>query len=167
MGFNLEDFDDDFVPGTGKASVENLSDGEYDFQIESGAFKVIKDFAILELTVQVISGGKHAGDHFQHSLFVSDKESASRVGKDLKTLGFDCDDWTKAGGRPFSKELPKVTRCIKGVRFKGVKKTNKNEEKKKTYHNLYINKRLDTDGLPSKFGPEQLNITDPDDPFSD
>jgi hypothetical protein len=70
----------------------------------------------------------------------------------------------RADGRPFSVELDKAIKLLKGLRFQGTKKTNKNGEK--IYHNLYVDERVRTDSQPERFGPEQLNAAaDPDDPF--
>lgn len=164
MSFDLESLDDDFVPGEGgkRMTPEDLADGKYEFEVAAAQIKFPKEYCVLELTVEVISAGLHTGDKVQHAIFVKDKDSAARVGKDLKTLGFDVDEWTKANGRPFSQEFQKVTKCLKGVRFRGTKKANKSGAK--VYHNLYINERMNTDGLPEVFGPEQLDAADPDAP---
>lgn len=161
----LEDVDDNFKPGEMAGKMESLTDGEYDFEVNEAKFKVKaeKGMAIIEMELEVLTAGKHQGTKVQHSLFLTDKDSANRIGKDLKTLGFDCDDWTKANSRPFSKEIQKVHKVLKGLRFKGKKQ--KNDNNGKTYHNLYINKRLEGDGKPQRLGPEQLDAADPDDPF--
>jgi hypothetical protein len=167
MPLDLRQYDDDFVPAPPAAAmskVEGLADGEYLLEIAEAKCKTPKGNNILELHLEVLSPGPHEGMSIQHSLFINNAEAANRVGRDLLTLGFDTDQWKVANGRPFSVEFEKAVKLLKGLRFKGTKKTN--ESGGKTYHNLYIDERVRTDGQPERFGPEQLNAAaDPDDPF--
>lgn len=165
MSFDLmwmENFDDDFKPDGGPAKVESLTDGDYDFEVKKSAFKILekKPLVIIEMELEVLSPGKHSGQIVQHALFIKDKESAARVGKDLATLGFDCAEWTVANGRPFSQEIQKVDKVLFGLRFKGKKQVNGK------FHNLYINKRLLPDGKPEHLGADELNGPDTRDPFA-
>lgn len=163
----LAEMDDEAPSSAGKA--ENLADGEYEFLVKKAAMKTPpgKAMVILEMGLEVLSAGKHMGQEIQHSLFITDKDSRDRVLKDLATLGFDTPEWTAAGGRPISGELPKVPKVLKGMRFFAKKVTNKREGGKE-YHNVYINRRNDAaDGRPPRVGAEHLNDRDPDDPFGD
>lgn len=166
MSFDLNflgDTDENFGQMTGK--LDGITDGDYDFEINEAAHKIKteKGMLILEINMEILTPGKHQGAKVQHAMFITDRDSANRVGKDLTTLGFDCEEWTKANSRPFSQEILKVAKVLKGLRFKGKKATNKSDGK--VYHNLYVNKRLENDGKPARLGPEQLDAADPDDPF--
>lgn len=162
------EIDGDFSPSTGGGKLDDLPDGEYEFTIDAAKIKPKTNMLILEMDLLVTSEGKHKGQKIQHSLFIKDKDSAARVGKDLKTLGLDCEEWTKANDRPFSGEIMKVPKVLRGLGFRAKKVANRPEGKDKTYHNLYINKRVPTDGKPERIGPEQLNAPDPEgDPFAD
>lgn len=168
VGFDLgwlDDVDEEFKLG-GKP--EDLTDGEYDFTIRDAKVKNLaaKSKLIIELKLDVLTAGKHQGHEIQHTLYISDKDSAVRVGRDLKTLGFDCDNWTRANDRPFSQEIMKIGKVLRGLMFKGKKQTNKGTDGR-TFHNLYIQKRLASDGKPTVLGPAELDAADPenDDPF--
>lgn len=156
-----KEVDDDYKPGNLAGKLDGLTDGEYLFEIAAAKVKLLTDkgMLIVEMDLEVLTPGKHQGGKFQHALFIKDKDSAARAGKDLMTLGVDCDLWTKENKRPFSQEIMKVHRVLKGIRFQGKKV--KNDK----YHNLYINKREPGDGKPEILGPEQLDTPDPADPF--
>lgn len=162
MGW-MESLDDNFQLG---GKVENLTDGEYEFEVRKCEFKNIakKSMAIVSMDIEVISAGKHMGQVVQHGLYIKDADGAARVGKELAILGFDCSEWTRANGRPFSGEIKKVPKVLKGLRFKAKKTTNSSDDKE--FYNLYINKRL-PDGKPARLGKDQLDAVDPlgDDPF--
>jgi hypothetical protein len=166
MTAELEQFDNEFTPAppTATSGPEDLTDGEYLFEVAEARLKKPKGNNILEMALLVLTPGKHEGATIQYATFINNHESAARVGRDLRTLGFDTDEWKKPNGRPFSAEIDKAIKLLPGLRWKGVKKTNKNGEK--TFHNIYINERVLTDGKPQHFGPAELNGTaDPNDPF--
>lgn len=160
--YDLGSYDDDFAPAepaVAMTKAEELTDGNYEWEVKKAAIKHPKGHVILELALEVISAGKHAGAVIQHSLFMDDRDGVARVGRDLLTLGFDTDQWLKAKGRPFSQEFPKAVKLLPGLRVKGQKKTNEKKEKGVMvghYHNIYLNERLATDGRPAHFGPEEL-----------
>ena len=156
----LGDADEAFDP-SGQQKVDDLSDGEYEFAVRDSRLKILtgKSMAILEMSLEVLSAGKHAGAKVQHALFVKDKDSADRAGRDLAKLGFDCDKWTKANGRPFSQEIQKAPKGLRGLRFYGKKATNKSDGKE--YHNLYfVRRNAAGDGRPAVIGPEVLDAKD-------
>jgi hypothetical protein len=164
----MESIDDEYDPrDLGDLKIEDLTDGDYDMQIMAASAKPLeaKAMLVLELKLEVLTPGKHAGQRYQFSWFIKDKDSAVRVSKDLKRLGFDTDLWTRANDRPFSVEIQKVPRVLRGLRFAAKKKTNTGNDGK-TYHNLNINRRSLPDGKPEFLGPEQLDAPDLDaDPF--
>lgn len=158
----MQGIDDDFTPGTMTAKVESLVDGEYEFEVGKAQKKIIeaKNMLIIEMEMEVLTPGKHQGQKIQHSIFITDLDSLKRATNDLMKLGFDCGLWTPANGRPVSKEILKVHKALKGMRFKAKKATKDNK-----YHNLYIKSRMLPDGKPEVIGPEQLDAFDPDEPF--
>jgi hypothetical protein len=169
MPSDLEKFDDDFVPTPSAADMsraEDLVDGAYEFEITGAQLKVVKNNNILEMHLLVLTPGPHEGATVQHSLFMNNIESANRVGRDLAVLGFDTDQWKKPNGRPFSVEIAKAVKLMKGLRWQGTKRTNKSGDK--VYHNIYLDGRVATDGHPERFGPAELDAAaDPDDPFGE
>lgn len=157
----LEDHDDyDDIPAGGKG-LRSLPDGDLLLEIDSAEFKETQDGRdIVKLKVIVLNEGKHKGMTFDHDYWLKKKDKDTKeivvderkVGtlrKDLKTLGFDEVDWTKAAGRPFKAELQKALLVMPGIQIKAKKST------KDEYANLYINGRGE-DGKPEKFGPAEL-----------
>ncbi len=164
----LQDADDGFDPA-GQLKADDLIDGEYEFAIRGSTFKIIaaKNMAILQMDLEVLSAGKFSGAKMQHAIYIKDRDSADRAGKDLVKLGFDCLEWKKENGRPFSQEIQKAPKGLKGLRFFARKVTSKRDDGR-VFHNLYIDRRNRTaDGKPAVIGPEVLNGQDPenDDPF--
>jgi hypothetical protein len=169
---DLQNYDDDFEPAKGqglRAGPEQLEDGDYTFEIQYADFKTPKNHKIFEMQLKVTSAGKHEGAIIQASWFMNDKESVSRVGKVLQVVGFDTENWTKANGRPLSGELSKAIAFLqrKRLRVAGKKVTNEvgSGEQKKVYHNIYINERILTDGVPAVISPEVMDKRDDADPF--
>lgn len=179
--FDLRNFDDEFEPAAPASTFckpEEIPDGIYDFCIVTAVTKQPKGNFLVELGLRIESAGKCEGMVVQHAMFMNDLDSVKRVGRDLKTLGFDTDNWKKANGRPFSVEFEKALKILPGIRVRGRKKTNEKKEQGKVvavYHNLYLDKRLATDGKPEFFGAGELNAVAPttnghtqadeDDPF--
>lgn len=163
----LEFADDAFVPSEGPLGAESLPEGEYVFEVVKAEIKfknTDKGGAqhILEFGWKVVSEGMYHDSTIRYAWFIKDKESANRVGGDLRKLGFDCELWTIANGRKFSEELPKAIEHIVGMRFTGKKATNKTGDK--TFHNIYIIKR-EPDGKPERYGPVELNAVTSEIPF--
>jgi hypothetical protein len=159
MAVDLEQFDDDFNPKN-DGGAEILADGDYDMEVAECGTKKTSNFFIIEAKFTVIEGPTPPGTTIKHAWFISDRDSANRFGKDMITLGLDADEWTTANERPFSKEVEKAVLLLPGLRFRAKKKANESKDGKgqsKTYHNLYLNKRLETDGRPARFGAEDLN----------
>lgn len=166
---SLEDFDDDFPtakPGgykRGDFELDALTDGEYVFQIESAE---LKSSSLFKLNLELVSEGPLAGGKIEHPYFFTKKnpdgtyeKNADKIGqlkKDLTTLGFDVENWTKDNSRPFSVELPKTPLALAGMRIVVSKKTGGKKAGGGNYHNLYIERRGEGDGKPAKIGAREL-----------
>jgi len=157
---DLDDKADDVPAGAGYGGKElkNLPDGDYQFEINTASFAPTKKdgHLIFKMEVEVIDGAM-SGNVAEIPHFLTNKDGINEVAigilkKDLKTLGFDADEWKKSANRPLSGELTKAIPLLFGMRFKGKKVTNKNG-----YANLYVNERLATDGKPATFGLAELN----------
>lgn len=148
-----------------KRDLKNLPDGEYWFVIRSAEIREVKSRPIVEWTLEVAGDNPHTGRQFGNSYWLQrqdgtmDDIAIKRLNEDLKTLGFDVVNWTKANNRPWGQELPKAVAVIAGVGFKGKKTTND-----KGYANLYVNERAGDDGKPATFGPDELKGGE--DPFA-
>lgn len=177
--FDFDQFNDEFEPVDPFSGnkVDDLEDGDYEFQIKAAKFKEAKGNAIFEWKLEVLTPGKHHGQeiNFPHFMKNKDVDSAKRYGAVLKKLGFDTELWKAQFGRTFGEEIHKSTRWLVGMKFKARKSTSKVAPKfandtEKIYHNLTIKSRCEGDGVPMKIGPEQLNQADPqaeDDPFAE
>lgn len=155
-------------------SADILDDGDYEFTIREAVLTEAKNKGIVKFKLEIMTEGKHQASVINHSVWISDADSAKRFGAILKGFGFDCDEWKPANGRTFSTEMPKSIRWLVGMRVKAKKSTSKVAPKyakdtEKTYHNLNFRGRSGVDdGLPRTIGPEQLNAPDPnaeEDPF--
>lgn len=167
----LADYEDaiDEIPAGGGSygnDLKTLPDGEYEFEIASGgaAYKQIEstESELVELKLTLLSENpRQQGKKFNHAYWLTNTAAKGgglnevTVGilkKDLKTLGFDVDNWTKANGRPFFGELKKALKILNGggFAFKGKKVT------KSGHANLYINSRSDTDGRPATFDAKSM-----------
>lgn len=161
----LADYEDEIEQtkaGAGNAGLTDLPDGKYEFAFVKATYKQVKTGAeLVDIQIEVVSDGPQFGKKFQHTYWLTEtaekggglnKVSLGILRKDLKTLGFDEDQWTRANGRPFLEELKKALRVIeKGVQFTGTKKKSGN------FAQLYIDARSATDGMPAKFGPAEMN----------
>jgi hypothetical protein len=187
---DLEDFDEDFKPAEPanlRSKAEELPDADYEFEIvkswilETGGNKTKEAHRIWKMELKVVTPGKYDGTVIDHAIFVDTKEQADRVGLVLVNMGFDANDWHGKKGDPnrrtFSTEWPKAVKLIDRLkprlRMKGTKKTADKKDKDGkvliagAYHNIYLNKRSDTDGQPATFGEAELNAKDESDPFGD
>jgi hypothetical protein len=172
--FDLERFDDVYEPekaGQFDPGPEILPDGDYDFVILGGSIGPAGTDKVLRLKLQVL-GGPHDGDQLTRTSFINSNDAVNHIGKDFKTLEFDADKWKPVFGRRFSVELPAAVAKVRGIRFKAKKTSSPGTDKKtgaaKTFHNIYINKKLAESGIPGV--PDQPNGqpgTDPDDPFGE
>ncbi len=149
------DFDDDFdnakAAGTGGTlKKEDLPDGDYEMDIDEVTVKSVKGAPLLVLTLQIVGDSVHAGGTLSHEYWYksadgsTNEKTMAQLRKDLTTMGFGAEGWGKEGRR-FSEEMPKCELVMPGMRLACRKKTNPSGNK--TYHNLYLNKRLD-DGKP-------------------
>jgi hypothetical protein len=164
MSTTLEELDtraDDVPAGSGYAAKElkNLPDGDYQFEVTGASLAPTKNGQqLFKMELEVIDGNS-AGTVVDVPHFLTNDKGPNDVAigilrKDLKTLGFDEENWKKEAGRPFSKELVKASATLCGMRFKGKKVTNKGG-----YANLYVNERIATDGKPAKIGAAELNAS--------
>lgn len=179
MSFDFDQFNDDFEPVDPFSgnSIEDLTDGEYEFVIKAAKFKEAKGNAIFEWKLEVLTPGKHQGQeiNWAHFLKNRDADSAKRYGAVLQKMGFDTELWKPQFGRVFGEEIHKSTRWLVGMKFKAKKTTTEKDPippktQKVVYHNLNIKARSEGDGVPRKIGPEQLNQPDPqaeEDPFAE
>jgi hypothetical protein len=168
MSVSIADLDDDFTksdPSKGPERANKLADlpdGDYDFAVRSAVFKEAAEGkpgpVLVSLTLAVFAPGTpHDGVEGEHVYFLVSKEGKKNtvalniLKKDLLTLGFDVNSWTRENGRPFSKQLVLALGVIEGVEFKGKKK--RRDEKN---FNLFVNERSATDGRPATFGPAEL-----------
>lgn len=175
----LTDFDDDFTTATGNArageiELSKLPDGEYEFAVKAFAVKDTSSGPMASMKLEIVSEGPFAGKVVDRPYFFTqenrdtglrekNERALATLRDDLKVLGFDTDNWTKANGRPFSVEINRVGACVADVMLKA-KKTSK-VSGTKTYHNLFVNARLsDVDGKPVAFGPKEMEDANAD-PF--
>lgn len=157
----LQNYDEAAAPqrNGGRTPTSDLPDADYEFEVKSAVIKISKEkkTPILSMDLIVLTPGEFEGAVIERPSFMVNQESFNMALADFLTLGFDSNQWTKANGRPASQELEKAIHLIPGLRISGTKKKNG------TFHNIYINKRLD-DGRPLKFSSNDLNNA-PTDPF--
>lgn len=156
----IDPFDEGFKPSNG--TLEDLTDGEYEFECDVGerTQPASLGYPLITLPITVLTPGKHAGQRIAHKWFIADSDAKGRFGRDLKALGFDTTEWNTPP-RKGSEELAKALACLKGIRFTATKKTAhvdaKNGKPAKDFHNLNGIKRNLKDGLPAVFGEAELN----------
>lgn len=160
MAVDLSKYDDDFPKSLAGGELKSLPDGHYSFAVVSAKARQSANGAttILEMEISVI-GGECDGNTYKWPMFISDKESLGRVGRELKKLGFDVENWVPGTARTFSSEFNKVPKTVKGIHFSADKKQNGD------FANLNNVKRLLTDGRPEVLGEAELNAPDPTIPF--
>lgn len=164
--FDTDELDQAFAKakGTGgRGGLEGLPDGEYTFEVLAAELKKPNDKTTVFARKLVVLGGEFDGSEVTADVFLKSSGELRDINvdltkKELRILGFDCDDWTPEKGRPFGKELVRACAAMKGLRFVGTKKSNEggSGEKKKTYHNLYVERRAGGDGKPDRFGPAEI-----------
>lgn len=167
-----DDIDDFFgttkpTRGSRSGKAEDLPDGEYTFAVEAAEYKPDTSAGpIASLKLVVVSDGPHDGLKVEKSWFLSRLDNGNRVRDDkqvenlmldLKTLGFDPENWTVANGRPFRKEFARAAKAMAQMMVLGKKKANVSASNGKTYHNLHLNKRSDQDGKPAEITKEYLD----------
>lgn len=173
----LADLDDDFPtakPGgfkSGDFDLSELKDGEYLFSIASAELK--KNNTIFELTIELLTECPQAGGKIRKTYFFTKKDESSglyvkngdqigQLKKDLGTLGFDVDNWTKENSRPFSVELPKTCLVLQAMRVVMQKKQGGKKNATEHYQNLYVAKRGEGDGKPEKIDAKYLEEANAD-----
>lgn len=138
----ITDFDaPDVIPQTGaRDSLERIPDGNYTMCCGIGRIEKTKEKQLDLVVIPVrINGGQFDGTVADWTRVLADKDAAGRCMADLKSIGFDTENWNK-GGRRFSIELPKALAACQGIMFEGKKSTNpgKGQNSGKTYHNLSV-----------------------------
>lgn len=152
-------------PKHGNEQTAALPDGDYDVRIVSGKIEPLGKtngskfvFAGVVLTEGKYKGWACEKDVILTSTKGTDEEKrAFQINKlgeiraDLKTMGFDTENWTRAAGRPFPQQWKIACNVMPGVIVKVRKKQNGQ------YANVYINKRLaNLDGMLPTFGEEEM-----------
>ena len=157
------DIDELMNEGFEKAPMQGmpgLPDGKYVLAFKEAELKEKNGgIVILSRSATVIGGEKDGHEVSWDTWLVGkdgvDKDKIAQVRKELETLGFDVENWTRDNNRPFTSELKKALVAMVGMRFEGNKKSNKNANGK-VYHNLYIDARDKSDGKPEKLGQEEI-----------
>ncbi len=152
-----------------RQSGSDLPDGDYDVEIESAGADTNKAGEIFKFRFLVVHHDKFNGKKLDRTIFFEKKEgtdaekkeySAKKVQElkvDLKTLGFDVQNWTRAAGRPFEDQLALACAAMRGVHCKV-------RVKNGDFTNVYINKRLhESDGKPAQFGEAELKAEEGED----
>ena len=121
---SLDQFDSDFTPYLpGRTpGLDSLADGEGIYEIVDCDLFVTKGTGdtVFKMGVKVLSGPSK-GNVAETVRVLRGSDDARRLGSDLLALGFDCQNWTVANGKPFSKMLPEAIQVMAGITFKGAK----------------------------------------------
>lgn len=127
--------------------LDTLPDGDYDFEILDAAMdRSFRDQALMLRVLLKVLNGPCQDLEVEHVYWFKSKRNVEFLGGALCTLGFDADRWTAVHRRKFSAELPRAVEKLPGIRFRGTKKTNKDNGT--SFHNLYINARLGNTAMP-------------------
>lgn len=136
-----------------KPKIEDMPEGVYDFEIQSGEFrKTSDDCMVFQFTIRILGGNNDGVVCTSPALWLRGKDGEwdeKRIGSllaDFVTLGFDADKWE--GDRTFSKEVVKVMPKLKGIKAKGVRR-NTQAKNGKVYNNFNISAKL-----PANYKPE-------------
>lgn len=163
MPINLKRFDGN-APAPTKGfenELEKVKDGEYEVAvtaIETKDVEVKKEAGCLLTLTLVVENGADVGSTFPHKYFLTNQDKINRFCGDLESIGFDPGNWTTANNRPFSDELDKAIRVLKGMKLKIRKSSKHVEADKTTYHNLYVNGRVaDAQGKPTDGKPLMID----------
>lgn len=159
---SFDDADELFEDLSDKRQSASLPDGDYEVEIVSAGPKYHeKSGDMFEFKLVVVGHEKYDGRKVDRTIFFdkkngTDEEKEEYKAKklqelkvDLKTLGFDVENWKKSTGRPFSQQLEAACTLMVGCKVKI--RTKQNGE----FANVYINKRLE-DGKPAKFGAAEM-----------
>lgn len=143
---DLDSFGAGYQPQAGfRPGADTLADGDYDCEIVDAALDFIKGDRVLRLGLRT-----SIGRVVEYLYWLNRQEAVNRLGADLCVLGFDADRWGSANNRPLSVELPKAVAKLKGVRFRATKSSRQGSglNAARTFHDLYINCRLDGRPMP-------------------
>jgi len=129
-------------------SIDSLPDGAHDCEIdEANLIKTQTGVRLLKLNLKVNGG---TGVEWTH--WLNDQRSINALCADLVVLNFDADKWGEATNRPLSVEVPKVIPKLKGLKFRGLKTTDKGKENTpnagKVWHKFRVLCRLDGRPMP-------------------
>ena len=161
---SLEQFDDVFCPPSGrKLDVDLVPNGQYEVEIGKAAIEETQKSGdtILKLPL-IFRSGNIAGDYTEKPYFFRTHEQAELCGADLRVMGFDVENWTKANGRPLSQELPKAVARMPGLKLK-VAKSSRDGQNGKVWHTLAIVERI---GPPPADAPASANGAAPQATFN-
>lgn len=147
----LEQFDNDFTPvAPGRtANVEVLPNGDYILEIAEAELTTTRytGETLVRWVYKVLSGPAHTGLSVENGNLLRSQDAVNRLGADLMVLGVNCNEWSAAGGKPFSKMLPQALLSLKGVKVNANKSTTEGRNGK-TYHNLNIRSRTNLSEMP-------------------
>ena len=137
----LERYNNELHPNQQLLGVDSLDDGNYDFEILRAEFDRTPEqrSLVVRATLKILSGPTEknaaAGLVLERLWFLDKLTNAERFAGDLKSLGFDVDQW-KPPARPFSQEVARAVPRLQGLRFRARKSTRRDGEK--VYHNLNL-----------------------------
>jgi hypothetical protein len=119
MPLDLDELDGGFQPSIPKA--EHLPEGLYALEITRTEYRIGED----AITLLVMLAPLDRPDlQREYALYwkADSPESAAHIGRELRVLGEDVDNWTISKGRPFSKELGLAAQRIIGARVRAQKR---------------------------------------------
>lgn len=157
---SLEQFDDEMET---TVTAADPKDGEYQFEVVSLAYRDNETAGgLFELKTRIVGETPYHGYENKRAYFLTKKaEGGGREPNEdarkqlvgvLKSLGFDVDNWTRANGRPWSREFEKAAAAAPGLQFKGTLKRNGQ------YTNVFVKARdAAADGRPERLGAAELD----------
>jgi hypothetical protein len=121
--------------------VETLPDGSYDIDIIDASDGDIKGAPVFRLGLQC-----NGGMVVEHIYWVESDDAVNAFGADMKVLGMPAERWGNT--IPLSKALPEALKACVGMRFRGMKSTDKGTGKNegKTFPRLRFVCKLDKTG---------------------
>lgn len=132
-----------FAPG-----LEVLSDGFHDFEITAAVLDRAKDGSLIaKLNLREPNAGEIEWTHW-----LNKQTDVNAFCADLAVLGFDCDKWGPRFNRPLSQEIPKAVAKLPGLKFRGMKRTDRPTEgvyAGKVFHKMRVYTRIAGTPKPS------------------
>lgn len=152
---HLRNYDAEFDPskpeGFGqRIGPEVLRDGAFELKIVDAQTDLITvdnaQAPVLRVDLVVLPGSPQEGTAFQKVYWLTGSIEVNILGADLVTLGIDADRWPSQGRR-FSDGIMEAAPQLVGRCFKATKKA-KAGKNGKTFHNLYVNERINGPAAP-------------------